>query len=46
MLSCSDGRNSLLDIASRANLSFLEVQAAARLLEANGLLEVVEPATG
>lgn len=43
VLNCSDGQNSLLDIAERAKMPFSRLQAAARLLESNHLLEIVEP---
>lgn len=42
VLNCSDGQQSLLDIAERANLPFRELQAVAETLEASGLLETVE----
>jgi aminopeptidase-like protein len=38
VLNLSDGRHTLLDIADRARLPFLEVHAAAAALEAKGLL--------
>jgi aminopeptidase-like protein len=38
ILNLSDGRNSLLDIAERANLPFALVQKTAQLLRGNGLL--------
>ena len=46
ILNCSDGQNSLLDIAERAKRPFLRLQAAARLLESNDLLEIVERGRG
>ena len=42
VLNCSDGQQSLLDIAERADLPFRELQAVAETLEASGLLETVE----
>jgi aminopeptidase-like protein len=39
VLSLSDGKHSLLDIAERAQLPFSEILAAAKLLRENGLLE-------
>ena len=45
VLNCSDGRNSLLDIAERADLPFRDLQAIAEILVSKGLLEAVEPQT-
>ncbi len=44
VLNLSDGSNSLLDIADRADLPFEAVRVAARDLEAHGLLAPAEPA--
>jgi len=43
VLNLSDGSNSLLDIADRADLPFEAVRVAARDLEAHGLLAQAEP---
>lgn len=46
VLNCSDGQNSLLDIAERADLPFRDLQAIADLLVSKGLLEPVEAPEG
>jgi aminopeptidase-like protein len=46
VLNQSDGRKSLLDVAERAQLPFPDVYAAARALEAAGLLAEYAPANG
>lgn len=43
VLNLSDSRNSLLDIAERAELPFSEVSSAAAMLEKHGLLRRVTP---
>lgn len=43
VLNLSDGKHSLLDIAERANMPFGIISEAARMLEAEALVEPVEP---
>ena len=45
VLSYSDGAHSLLDIAELSGLEFTKINAAAKVLAENNLLQVIDPTT-